>query len=152
MKLMILRHGHAVAEAPADNLRILSPQGELDVHKVAQENYEAFKDAQCIVHSPYVRAQQTAEITSQYCTAPRKESDLFVPDGRPDHVIAYLNELAEMYASVLIVSHQPLVGTLIDQLGGFEPGRYRMGTSSLACLNCDLIAADCCSLAWIKHP
>ena len=151
MKLMILRHGHAVADAPADNLRQLSARGELEVHKIAQAHYDEIKAASVIVHSPYLRALQTAEIASQYCTGPLQSNSLLVPNGRPDHVIEFLYSLAQEHDSVLMVSHQPLVGTLVDELGGFEPGRYRMSTASLACFECDPLARNCCSLEWLKH-
>ena len=57
-----------------------------------------------------------------------------------------------MHQSIALVSHQPLVGTLIDDLGGFECGRYRMGTAALASLSCDPMAALCCTLDWLIHP
>ncbi len=152
MKLFMLRHGHAEAEAPADDLRPLSAQGELEVHRVCQANYDELKSVELIYVSPYLRAQQTADIVAQYLTAERRDQPLIVPNGRPGKVIDFLYEVGERCASVLLVTHQPLVGTLVDELGGFETGRYRMGTANLACLECDPVARGCCTLQWLKRP
>lgn len=152
MKLFVLRHGHAEAYAESDRQRNLSPKGELEVHSICQAHYSDLKNVEQIFYSPYLRTKQTAEITEQYLTAPREQCDLLVPNGRLDQLVEFLYGAQDAYESVLIVSHQPLVGMLVDSLGGFEAGRFRMGTASLAHFDCNPIAASCCSLNWLKHP
>ena len=107
---------------------------------------------QLVLHSPYVRTVQTAAILRQYSAAPQQASDLLVPDADPRILVDALYQLSQQYQSIALVSHQPLVGTLIDDLGGFECGRYRMGTAALASLSCDPMAALCCTLDWLIHP
>lgn len=152
MNIFLLRHGHALAEAPSDRERPLSAQGELEVHKVCQASYDDLKKVEHVFYSPFLRAKKTAEITEQYLTASQEQCDLLRPSGRVDSVIDFLYGAADAYDSVLLVSHQPLIGMLVDALGGFETGRYRMGTASLASFSCNPVARDCCELNWLKHP
>lgn len=152
MKLIIMRHGHAESEADADNLRKLSPTGELEAHKMLQQSYDDICDVEHVFFSPFVRTRETAAITSQYLSVPSEPCDLLIPSGRLDEVIDFLVGASDAYQAIMIVSHQPLVGSLVNELGGFESGRYRMGTAAMALFDCEIVAASCCDLRWLKHP
>ncbi|MNJ72988.1 hypothetical protein D3C77_697140 [compost metagenome] len=73
------------------------------------------------------------------------------PDSDPQAVIAELDKLG--LEEVLLVSHQPLVGTLVGLL---EHGHYRtpapMSTASLAQLEGDWPLAGLMTLKSLKHP
>ncbi len=154
MELFVLRHGHAESEAPKDSLRPLSPLGKQEVEQAIQESADALVNVQQLLVSPYLRAQQTAGIVAELMGIKRLEAcDLITPGGRPSTVIQHVYNYTEAQGlnSIMLVSHQPLVGVLIDELCGLEPGRHRMSTASLAAIDSDIVAANCCHLRWVRH-
>ncbi len=108
MKFYLMRHGEAEFNAPSDAQRKLTDRGvELLTYRLASCQ-EMLASVNCIVHSPYRRTTETAEIVSKvlnintlYC------SDLWTPDSDP-HIA--LNALERYVDSVpLIVTHMPIV-------------------------------------------
>ena len=108
MKLWILRHGEAQPHARRDAER------ELTTHGRDQVLYSAAhligKPLERILVSPYVRAQQTAELvrealgfTAELITVP-----WLTPESEPKFAVSQLPDTG----NVLLVSHQPFVGEL----------------------------------------
>ncbi len=154
MELFLLRHGHAESEAPSDRERRLSVLGRQEVAQVVQAQRDALAKVKQLWVSPFLRAQQTAQIVaSHFPTLSLQTTDLLVPGGQTEVLIDFLHERfhTQNAGSILLVTHQPLVGTLLDELCGLEPGRHRMATASLAALDVDVMAANCCSLRRIEH-
>lgn len=149
MELFILRHGHAQDYAPRDRDRQLSERGREELHGVLQECQEALQNLQYIFVSPYVRAQQTAEVVAEYLVdVPRETLDNLSPNSDP---LKLINELAAKdLQAMLLVSHQPLVGELVNRLCGVEVGHYPMATAALAALDMDILASACAELRWLK--
>lgn len=148
-----MRHGHAEPEAPSDRLRALSVQGESEVARSLSRHKSELEKIQLAVVSPYVRAQSTYQVARTALPAHEfVESELVVPCADPQKLIDYLYEIQQKgVESVLLVSHQPLVGTLVDRLCGLEPGAYRMGTAALAAIDTDVVAANCGELRWLHQ-
>ena len=69
------------------------------------------------------------------------------PLGDPRAIQGFLQQTQA--DTVLMVSHLPLVGLLVDYLTG-ETGT-RMGTANLASLSMDFPAQGTASLNWIHH-
>lgn len=129
MKLWILRHGEAEPQAVTDAQRELTACGRAQVVRSAKQLVGQPLDA--ILVSPYVRAQQTAELVRETLGF---EPDLLTvdwltPESNPQSALALIPEMG----NVLLVSHQPFVGALIGLL---QHGHYRepqpMQTASLA--------------------
>lgn len=129
MKLWILRHGEAEPQAVTDAQRELTAHGRAQVVRSAKLLVGQPLDA--ILVSPYVRAQQTAELVRETLGF---EPDLLTvdwltPESNPQSALALIPEMG----NVLLVSHQPFVGALIGLL---QHGHYRepqpMQTASLA--------------------
>lgn len=150
MKVWILRHGEAQARARTDAERELTGRGREEVlGSVAQL---LGKPLRWIIASPYVRAQQTAELARQalgfadaVVTVP-----WLTPDSDPREVLDNL----DLYASddVLLVSHQPLVGTLIGlAVHGNLQQAQPMHTASLAELEADFPLAGAMELIAVHH-
>lgn len=149
MKLWVLRHGEAEAHARTDAERNLTEHGRGEVLRSAA--HLIGQPLSAIIASPYVRAQQTAQLV--------REALGFVPDIRtvpwltpessPLHVLQQLNS----DATVLLVSHQPLVGSLISFL---QHGHLRqpqpMHTASLAELEGDFPLAGLMTLVSVNNP
>lgn len=153
-----MRHGHAVPEADTDALRELSSQGRLEAKQAAESALAELLKVEYVLSSPYVRACQTRDIVldtvfGDQARPPMYETSSFIPEARLAEAIAALYHAfhAQSYQRVLLVGHQPLVGGLIEELCGLEPGAHRMSTASLAALDVDVMAVDCCKLRWLKH-
>ncbi|MDO6421088.1 phosphohistidine phosphatase SixA [Saccharophagus degradans] len=158
MELFVLRHGHAEAEASSDSLRPLSATGAKEIAEIYSKCSDSLANVELILVSPYVRAQQTlstlTDLSPHLQNVPQQTTTLLVPGASSMAIIDYLYTQATecSVGSILLVSHQPLVGTLVDSLCNLDPGCYRMGTAAMASIDADVVAAGCAELRWLRHP
>lgn len=153
MNLFLLRHGNAESSAPRDRDRRLSAAGRDELRVVLSACQSELASVDAVLVSPYVRAQQTCEVALRYLpqtSGQPQTADFLKPDGSPQAVIDWA--YGASCESVLLVTHQPLVGTLLDELCGFEPGLYRMGTAGLAAVRADVVARGLGELLWLRQP
>jgi phosphohistidine phosphatase len=154
MTIFILRHGQAEAQVTTDEVRQLTDKGRSDTARVVQARIADMNPLMQIWASPLVRAQQTAVIAARYFSGVSiQTSDLLVPEANPQSLIEWLDVLNAKSSnqSILLVSHQPLVGTLVNMLCSKPDDYYPMGTSSLAAIQADVIAAGMGDLLWLDH-
>lgn len=150
MKVWVLRHGEAQAQARSDAERELTAHGREEVMQSAA--HLLGKPLTRIIASPYVRARQTAELVRQALGF--SESVVIVPwltpEADPRQVLSELD--AHAADDILLVSHQPLVGALI---GLAVHGSYQqpqpMSTASLAELEGDFPLAGAMELLSVRH-
>lgn len=152
MRLFVLRHGRAEPFQANDASRALVASGREDVRQILTRQRKAMGTISEVWVSPYLRARQSAEIAHEVLELPaqcERVSDLIVPEANVSDLIdaLYLCELD----SVLLVSHQPLVSTLLDTLCG-PTDAHDMRTASLAAVELDVVAADMGCLQWLVHP
>lgn len=144
MRLLILRHGDADLGGP-DQSRQLSAYGREQVRRQALRHCQEISAVEVVVSSPYVRAAQTTEIVAQTTAVKSIEwLDDLAPHGSLRCVEAFLQQ--HQASNVLLVSHLPLVGVLIDYLTGETANA--MGTASLASLSMDYPAQGMATLHW----
>lgn len=149
MKLWILRHGEAEGHAPTDAERNLTDHGRAEVLRSAA--HLIGQPISTIIASPYVRAQQTAQLVREALGFVREIRTVpwLTPDGTPLRVL----EKLDTDDNVLLVSHQPLVGSLISFLQyGHQRQPQLMYTASLAELEGDFPLAGLMSLVSVKNP
>lgn len=149
-----MRHGHAESEAAQDSLRNLSASGQMEVKNAIQADLACFTGLQKVIHSPYVRAKQTANIALEFLgDVSAEQSELLVPNGSVQKVVEFLHEVfhSQGLNSVMIVGHQPLFGAIVDELCGLEPGAHRLATASVAAIDTEVLATGCCKLRWMHH-
>ena len=157
MTIFILRHGQAEAQITTDEARRLTDKGRSDTARVVQARVADMAPLAQIWASSLVRAQQTAEIAANYFPRLKiQTTDLLVPEANPLALLDWLDELnAQQLAnpdqSILLVSHQPLVGSIVNMLCSKPDDYYPMGTSSLAAIRAQVIAADMGDLLWLDH-
>ena len=152
MNIYILRHGQAEPQQTIDEARELTEKGRLDTARVIGRRLEDLHAVTQIWASPLVRAQQTAHITAGYFpTLNVMTSDLIIPDANPFSVMEWLQSFERINQSILLVSHQPLVGELVNKLCGKPTGFYSMGTSSLAAIRASVVATGMGELMWMEH-
>ena len=149
MKLWILRHGEAQAHARTDAERELTEHGRAEVLRSAA--HLIGQPISAIIASPYVRAQQTAQLVREALgfVPDIRTVPWLTPDGNPQQVL----EKLDTDENVLLVSHQPLVGSLISFLQhGHQRQPLPMYTASLAELEGECPLAGLMSLVGVKHP
>ncbi|AXK56430.1 MULTISPECIES: phosphohistidine phosphatase SixA [Pseudomonas] len=149
MKLWVLRHGQAESHAPTDAQRNLTAHGREEVLGSAAQLIG--QPISAIIASPYVRAQQTAQLVREALgfEAEIRTVSWLTPEANPLQVLQQLDGADNL----LLVSHQPLVGSLIGLL---QHGHLRdpqpMNTASLAELEGDWPLAGLMTLNGVKHP
>ena len=152
MKLFILRHGQAEPQKTTDEARELTGKGREDTKRVVSGRVADMQSITEIWASPLVRAQQTAHIAASYFPALKiQTSELIIPESSPIIAMSWLQSINQENLSILLVSHQPFVGELVNKLCGKPAGFYPMGTSSLALIEAPVIAADMGELLWLDH-
>lgn len=151
LNLFILRHGEASYEAPSDDERELTPAGIAQTADILIQQKEFIPNDTVVFSSPLIRAQQTAAIVGElYDLKTPSIWDDLRPEGNLDVLFKKLQLLD--IKNILLVSHQPLVGRMINSLAALAPGQYVMGTSALACLTGEDILPACLDLQWLRQP
>lgn len=151
MRLWLLRHGQAEPQAASDAARELTAHGRQEVQQAAAQLLG--RPLTAIMASPYVRAQQTAELVRLELGFSGSVQTLswLTPDSDPRDALKYLDERER--AEVLLVSHQPLIGALGGLLVyGHRQEPLPMRTASLAELEGDIPAAGLMELLALIHP
>ena len=149
MQLYIMRHGDAIQYARTDAERPLSDKGRQQSAAMAS----CFKSSMPtrVIASPYLRAQQTCAIVCESLGIKHFDTvDGITPDVDPNGVIRLLQPYEN--ETLLMVSHQPLVGSLVSLLvqGNMEGG-FMMGTASVALLQLDQVGPGQAALQWLRH-
>nr|WP_284500491.1 histidine phosphatase family protein [Microbulbifer sp. GX H0434] len=146
--MLILRHGEAEPMQIDDAARQLTGRGRAQVAGICERRTEALSAVKAIWASPFVRTRQTAEIVADKFGLSVKTEPLLIGDTRPQQVLDLLQRGSDF--PLLLVSHQPLVGSLVNGLCG-TGNRYPMGTASLASLSTEVWADGCAELDWLQH-
>ncbi|MDM8349885.1 phosphohistidine phosphatase SixA [Pseudomonas sp. sp1636] len=151
MRLWLLRHGEAEAQARSDAERGLTARGRQEVLQAALQLEGRALGA--ILASPYVRAQQTAALVREALgfTAGVQTVPWLTPDSDPREVLRQLDHYPQN--ELLLVTHQPLVGALAGLLiHGHRQQALPMYPASLAELEGDVLAAGLMDLLAVVHP
>ncbi|MFV8781969.1 phosphohistidine phosphatase SixA [Microbulbifer sp. SA54] len=150
MLLFVLRHGKAEPFSKSDETRALTDQGREDVAAVCKERASELAQVKTLWASPFVRTRQTAKIVAETFGLEVEINENLTSDTPLQVLLDALGEVGEERFPLLLVSHQPLVGSLVNGLCG-TGNEHPMGTSSLACLEADVWATDCAELQWLQH-
>lgn len=150
MKLWLLRHGAAEPYQRHDADRQLTEQGREQVIAAAEFLKDVAFDR--VLCSPYIRARQTAELL---CSTLQRQGDIEIvpwltPEDDPREVTRKLDGYP--VENLLIVAHQPLLGSLASWLtdANRQPG-LPMSTASVACLAGEFIGAGTMQLHSLQH-
>lgn len=132
-RLYLMRHGHSPTTMEAgvakDALRPLSDEGRADARWMASELARMGCAPRLILHSPLLRAVQTAA-EAAVVLKPAGGREAFQPLDNTlpaDEVARALAERAASFDEVLAVGHQPQIGELALLLGR-ESFEFRPGT------------------------
>ncbi|MDI3324982.1 histidine phosphatase family protein [Pontibacterium granulatum] len=140
-----MRHGEASWQASCDAERPLTDNGRVRLFATLRENAARMQDVQHILHSPYLRAVQTAQIAGEVLGVDSYSDDaLWTPDNDPQQAIETLDAFTDQ--TILVVTHNPLVSRLV---GGFcGAGIEPFDTGTITCVDADWPAMGLGSLIW----
>ncbi|WP_165661715.1 phosphohistidine phosphatase SixA [Oceanimonas sp. MB9] len=119
MNVFIMRHGQAAPQASTDALRPLTEQGCEEVCLMAQWLAPQVPAFDRVLVSPYLRSKQTWQQLSRFITGSRVEyCDELLPNADADITASLLLAYGELEkdSNLLVVSHMPLVGYLVESL------------------------------------
>jgi len=159
MKIYLIRHSNAVDPGTPgyedDSLRPLTEKGRDKMKDIAFALKELDVKPDLIVSSPYVRAQQTAEILAKVLKYKQELafSDALVPMGNADNIIGEINEKYSVDELVL-VGHEPCLSVLIGTLTAGNPElAINIKNGGVCCLSSDDLHTERKAvLEWLLTP
>jgi phosphohistidine phosphatase len=140
MMLYLLRHGEAEPRANRDAERRLTARGRQEVESVARQFLANQLPLQVCITSPYVRAQQTAQLFMDIVapTLAVAQDAVLTPEVRASEVMKMLE--AQDAGHILLVSHNPLLSELNALLtDGDISQMHILGTSELVAISLDVV-------------
>lgn len=148
MQCVLVRHGEAAWDAPSDAQRQLTRVGEH--HAGLAANWLADQwQPELLIHSPFVRARQTAEVfLARYPGLQRRQSDHL----QPEVTLAQLETLIVAADSerLLLIGHNPQLSRALSWFCG-EDIDEAMAPASMALIDLPVIAKDTGRLQWLRH-
>lgn len=119
MNLYLIRHAIAEEESQSgeDSQRVLTGKGAKKMRAIAKGLRALGAEFDFILTSPYVRAEQTANILAEVFKMKKKVamSENLTPLGDPDLLFAEINEKYSVN-SLAIVGHEPYLSALVSLL------------------------------------
>lgn len=152
MKLIVMRHGEAEGyTAAGDAQRRLTQRGLDYAMRAGGVLQQCIEQVEQLWVSPYVRARQTADqVQLSLPATERQQVDGLTPESSVDALLAAIGNCAA--DSLMLVSHQPLVGALIARLAGVsEFEGPMMAPASMVLLEADAPLPGCFDITWQRH-
>ena len=149
-----MRHG----DAPFDNVsgeRVLSPQGAKDTAKVVTARAKELTRLTHIICSPSRRARQTLSVLQK--TVKTSAELIFNDCLRSESSVPRVEKFIDSMTvkgpmNVLLVTHQPLIGSIYRYLLDQPQDPTFLSTSNLACFELVTFARGCAELRWLDSP
>lgn len=157
MILYVLRHGQAAALGDAvrrDADRPLTDRGGADAALMGAALARLDPAVSTVFCSPLLRARQTAEaVAAQFREPPPvRGTESLSPGFRPAVLVAELQAIPPD-RSVVVVGHQPDLGTFIAHvIGGESSASVDLPPAALVCLKFSGDSTTDASLRWLLIP
>ena len=151
MRFFLLRHGDAPFDS-ARGERALSDQGARQIRRVLERHGANLQSLDLILCSPVLRARQSLRVLTE-CLNYRGElifEDVLRSESSVAAVEACVDRL--QVTSLLLLSHQPLIGKMLDYLADESGLGWSMSTGTLACLDGIAFGRGAGELQWLTHP
>jgi phosphohistidine phosphatase len=124
--LFLLRHGEAgnrMSVVEEDSERPLTPEGRLEMQKIARSLKAVGLQTNQIYTSPLKRAKETAEITARILKIPTLEEwNELKPDGSKAALYRKLARF-EQNSRLILVGHEPYLSSMIGEIIGTTGAR-----------------------------
>jgi phosphohistidine phosphatase len=143
----LMRHCRPVPGARDDADRGLTTDGHGQAEEMAAWLKHIVGRVDTVITSPFQRALQTAEIMAEALGAHVQRTPMLEPDVKPEEAWRHLEAMMGYYADVLVVSHHPLIGHLVDQIAGMSGMGHTFEHGSIALV--DTYAKE---MQWLVDP
>src|SRR5205807_1714612 len=124
--LFVLRHGEAgnrMSVVEEDSERPLTPEGRVEMQKIAKSLKAVGLQTDQIYTSPLKRARETAEIAARILKIPiLEEWDELKPDGSKAALYRKLARF-EQNSRLILVGHEPYLSSMIGEIIGTTGAR-----------------------------
>ena len=156
MEIYILRHGIAVERGTKgyknDSDRPLTKEGAEKMEQIAKTLLAMEVQFDLILSSPYVRAQQTAQIVGAELGEEVTFTDFLIPGANGLELIGEIND--EKPQRVLLVGHEPDLSELISVLvTGVTEAMIELKKGGLCKLTSDKLSfGKSATLNWLLTP
>jgi phosphohistidine phosphatase len=145
VRIHLLRHGIAIDRAdpacPTDPARFLTEKGRARTLATCRGWAAVGGTVDLLCVSPYVRAQQTADIAVEALSlhgCERVTLDALVPFGEPDEVVKALR--VRTFSAALLVGHAPNLDRVIAFLVGADDPVTSLKKSGIATVELHTVA------------
>ncbi|MCE9599807.1 MAG: histidine phosphatase family protein [Spirochaetia bacterium] len=154
MKLLLARHADALPGSP-DADRRLSRKGESDIGLMAKLILGANWKIDELLHSPLIRAKQTAQLFAEAlgasCTVSPGSAPFLSPGAELDDSVAHLSK--SRASAALWVFHMPDVATYASYFLGLPPASFYVTPGTILALNISFpLAPGKAMLIWTMQP
>ena len=149
MKIFLMRHGEAGWDSKTDIERPLTDFGRDKTALNISQRKPALETVERFICSPFLRAQQTAEIALRELGRDTavETVEWISPESDVYQAIDQLQALA--CESVMLFTHQPFSSAFIEILCGIDRGYIAVASASIASMETDdVVAAGLASLHW----
>ena len=158
MQLYIVRHGIAVdredPKCPPDPERYLTEEGVEKTKQVAAGVAAMGVTADLLFTSPYVRAEQTAEIFAaalEYAKQKIRRTDLLLPGAEPSLLFRDLAKERQA-SSVFLFGHAPQLDDIIATALGSKRHLTALKKAGVALIELKRISPPLAALVWLATP
>ncbi len=158
MNLYILRHalaGDRSARYPDDSKRPITKKGRKEMRAAAKGMRQLDLDFDLILSSPFIRAQQTAEIVRKIFKSDQLSlSENLASGAKARSLISELNENYASLKNILLVGHEPDLSELVSILTrGDKKLSLHFKKSGLCKLAVSKLRwGRCATLEWLLTP
>lgn len=151
MLIYLLRHGDAPYSG-MEGERSLSAEGKKDLQRVLLQHRAELAGLSLVLCSPVLRARQTMTVLVETLNyqGPLLFDDVLSPESSVTAVGSRMDSMKE--GPILLLSHQPLIGKILEYLTDRTGSGWSMTTSSLACLDVTVFSRGCADLEWLTSP
>jgi phosphohistidine phosphatase len=133
MRIGLFRHGVAEDTARTDFDRRLTPAGRAEVVRMGELIYRAGYRPGCIVHSPLLRASQTALVLHERFPEAQLQEAEVLAWPQLDSILQTCSGLRDP----LLVGHEPILGRLLGKLIGAPDGATPLERAGFALVDVD---------------
>ena len=158
MDLFILRHAIAEDRSPTlpESQRRLTADGARKMRRAARGIKALDLKFDVILSSPYLRAQETAEIVAKAlgCEKALKLTPTLAADGNPKELIEEIKRKHHKEKRILLVGHEPYLSNLISLLlSGQTNLSITLKKAGLCYLSIGTLHyGRCATLEWLLTP
>jgi len=149
MKLYCIRHGQAESSV-LDNKRQLTDMGQKEIHAMGKFLAAQKISITDLLHSPKLRAQETAEILMSYVHPKTMKATAVLSHEACANTLA--DHVREWKQPTLLVTHMPLIASIVNRLLFKETLSWPVVEFQPGTITCLHRRRDQWTIQWVVSP